>query len=408
MADLFWPGEERAGALLTEAAFLAAMVAVEQSWLDALAAAAVASPAELTHLVGPDDVTAVATSAEGIGNPVLAVVTLLRERSNNQAVHRGLTSQDVVDTALILCLRDVVIQIRSELAGQMESLSELADRHRGDVMTGRTLGQHAVPITVGGKVATWLSALIDADEALAALTWPAQFGGAAGTLSAVRALVGDSERALELTRDAAERLDLRWRTPWHTTRRPITVIADALVTCTDAWGRIASDIVTLSRTEIGEVAEPGAPGRGGSSTMAHKRNPVLSVLLRRTAMTAPALASTLHLAAALANDERPDGSWHTEWATLRDLGRRTVVAASQASELLGGLEFNTATMSARAESAWADLHAEQESIAAFAQTETKTGAKTETGADPSYIGVSDALITDTLDRAAHRTTKELP
>ena len=139
----------------------------------------------------------------------------------------------------------------------------------------------------------------------------------------------------------------------------ITAAGDALVGCTDAYGRIAADVATLSRPEIAELAEGSG---GGSSTMPQKNNPVLSVLIRRAALTGPPLASTLHLAAATNVDERPDGSWHAEWATLRDLARRTVVAASQASELITGLVVDEDRMAANLAAA-AGIDAEQQAMA---------------------------------------------
>jgi 3-carboxy-cis,cis-muconate cycloisomerase len=137
--------------------------------------------------------------------------------------------------------------------------------------------------------------------------------------------------------DLARRLGLDDARPWHTQRRPVTRVADALVAATDACGRIARDVLTLTRAEIGELSE--ARG-GGSSSMPHKANPVLSVLVRRAALTTPQLAATLHLAAADQVDERADGAWHAEWDTLRLLARRSVVAVSQTAELLDGLRVH--------------------------------------------------------------------
>lgn len=408
MSDLFWPGDERAGELLTGAAWLAAMVAVEQAWLDALAGAGLApASAPLAGLVGPDDLDELARGAEGGGNPVLGLVGLLRSRSGNDWVHRGLTSQDVVDTGLVLCLRDTVAAVRRELDAQIAALVDLAEAHRDTVMAGRTLAQHAVPITFGLKAATWLTGVLDAHDAVTGLTFPAQLGGAAGTLAAAAALGGpigaDGEggaaqpphrsQAQRLVHDTAAALGLEVRPPWHTSRRPVTAVGDALVAVTDACGRIAADVITLSRTEIGELAEPA--GRGGSSTMPHKRNPALSVLIRRAALTSPGLGSTLHLAAALSNDERPDGAWHTEWATLRDLGRRTVVAAGQTAELLAGLEVHADRMAATVAAHRDDLLAEQASITGFAGTDPAS--------DPDYLGESDRILDTVLARA--RTTR---
>lgn len=418
--SLLWPGEERAGDLFSEAAFLAAMVRVEEAWLAAIVSAGIA-PEEartpLAGLVSADDVPQLAESAEAGGNPVIALVKLLRGRLEGESarwLHKGLTSQDVVDTAVVLCLADVLDRVEDELAAQASSLVVLAREHRATVMSGRTLTQHAVPITFGLKAATWLAGLTDAAEALrrARTSLPAQIGGAAGTRAAVVGLarlrgLGDPVAAAQTAAaTTATTLGLTPRTPWHTNRAPLTTAADALVTTADAWGRIATDITLLARPELGELAEPAAEGRGGSSTMPHKSNPVLSVLVRRHALSAPPLAATLHTAAASYLDERPDGAWHAEWATSATLARRSVVAASQATELLAGLRVDTARMRATAEAAGADLLAEQRSLTGFVGGDVLTGSDSATGVG-DYLGATDALIDTTIARATH-VWKDLP
>lgn len=416
MSDLFWPGDERAGDLMSNDALLAAMVSVEAAWLDGLVAVGIA-PAEarheLTHVVGPDDLDILASSAEGGGNPVIPLVKLLRERLRDTAphaahwLHRGLTSQDVVDTAVMLSLREVKDRVNSELGAQARSLSALADRHRGSVMAGRTLGQHAVPTTFGLKAAGWLQGVLDARDVLAATCLPSQLGGAAGTQAASVELARSAGlpdpvgAALQLVHDTTEQLGLIGRTPWHTTRACISRVGDGLVTCTDAWGHLAGDVITLSRSEIAEVAEPSARGRGGSSTMAHKQNPILSTLIRRAALAAPGLASTLHLAAAESGDERPAGAWHVEWATLRTLGRRTVVAAAQASELLDGLVVDVERMRTTAEASLSDLLAEQVSMRGMFGLAPGIDAA-------DYLGLSDHIIDRALDRARDHLGGEAP
>ena len=385
MSDLFWPGDERAGSLLSDHALVTAMVAVEQAWLDVLAENGTAD--ERISLVAPDDLEALARAAAAGGNPVQPLVEHLRGQS--PWVHRGLTSQDVLDTALMLCLRDVLLVVQADLGRQVRTLQGLAAEHRGTTMAGRTLTQHAVPITFGLKAAGWLSSVLDAFVAVVALRQPVQVGGAAGTLAAIVELTGSASTALEMRDATARRLGLVPAPSWHTTRQPVTAIGDALVTCTDAWGRIATDVATLSRPELGELAEPDP---GTSSTMPHKQNPVLSVLIRRAAVTGPPLAAILHSAAALAGDERPDGAWHAEWATLRDLGRRTIVAGSQATDLLSGLRIDADRMGMTARASWDDLTAERSAVAGFA------------GADPGagdYLGAVDPIIDAVLSRAEH-------
>jgi 3-carboxy-cis,cis-muconate cycloisomerase len=380
MSDLLWPGDARAGDLFSDAAVVDAMVRVEQAWIDTLSGTVVS----LRDLVRPDDLPALARDAENGGNPVLPLLALLRSRVDDQRLHAGLTSQDVLDTALVLCLRDTAGRLRAELAAQIATLSALADRHRHTEMAGRTLTQHAVPITFGLKAAGWLTGVLDARDALSrAADLPVQLGGAAGSLAAPAALAGDPSTARDWVARTAAELGLPVREPWHTARAPLTAFADALVTCTDAWGRIANDVLVLGRPEIAEVAEGMAEGRGGSSAMPNKQNPVLAVLVRRAALAAPPLAATLHTAAAEAVDERPDGSWHVEWATLRTLSRRTVVAASQTAELLAGLRVDPARMAATLAAARPGIDAEQRKY----------------GAEGAYRGATDDIIDHALARA---------
>ena len=393
MTDLFWPGDDLAGDLMSGPAFLEAMVAVERAWLDSLVDAGIApqeARASLADLIADADTESIARRAATDGSPVSALVTLLRERSTAATarwLHRGLTSQDVVDTALVICARDVLMRIGDEFTVQVRALSELAERHRSTPTLARTLTQAALPSTFGAKMARWLTGILDAAEPLTGLlpSLPVQVGGAVGTLAAATELTGSVDGAIALSDALAGALRLAPAPPWHTTRSAITRIGDALVSCCDAWGHIAADIATGSRPEVGELAEGTG---GGSSTMPHKNNPVRSVLIRRTALTAGTLGATLHLAAGASVDERSDGAWHAEWATLRTLARHTVVAAIQASELLSGLQVDTARAAANLADAGGLLTDQR------AMTEL-TGRP----ARPDYTGAADRLIDSTLSRA---------
>jgi len=399
VSDLFWPGDERAGDALSAAMLLDAMVRVEATWLATLARAGIADASDgLGGLIGDDDLDGIARGAESGGNPVQPALSLLRERLRARDpraaawLHRGLTSQDVLDTAIVLCLREASAIVRRELHHQIGALSEMAQRHRADVMPGRTLGQSAVPITFGLKAAVWLGCVLDAYEDLSPTDrLPAQLGGAAGTLSAPTALAAeagllDPPRAAQaLTVDCATALGLVPGPPWHTSRAPITRTGDAFVRCTDAWGHIANDVITMARPEIAELAEPA--GHGGSSTMPHKQNPIVSVLIRRAALTAPSTASQLHLAAADSHDERSSGAWHVEWSALRTLTRHAVAAASQTTELLTGLRVDTTQMRTNAEAARTELLAERDSMSSA------------TGDVDTYLGATDLVIDAALDRA---------
>lgn len=309
MSDLLWPGDGRAGELFSDEAFVVAMVAVESAWVDA----------ELAVPPGPFD-------AEAGGNAVIPLVSALRDANPGRDVHTGLTSQDVLDTALVLMLRDAVEAVRADLSSALSAIDRLTSDHGERPMTGRTLTQWALPITFGHKLGAWRAGLSGASDDLAELAFPAQCGGPVGVLRDDR---------------LASRLGLDDVPAWHTDRRPITRIADALTATTDACGRIARDVLELSRPEVAEVSEASG---GGSSSMPHKANPVLSVLVRRAALTTPQLLATLHLCAADQVDERADGAWHAEWDTLRLLVRRTVVAASQTADLLAGLQVHADRM----------------------------------------------------------------
>lgn len=397
MTDLFWPGDHLAGDLMSDGGFLAAMIAVERAWLGCLVDAGIApADARADLSVADGDAEEIARRADVDGNPVSALVVILRDRSDPTTarwLHRGLTSQDVLDTALITCVRDVLIRVGVECAAQIRVLADLAERHRGTPALARTLTQAALPSTVGAKVARWLDGVLDAAEPLADLrmSLPVQVGGAVGTLAAMTELAGSVDGALALGDALADELILAPAAPWHTTRSPVTRIGDALVTCCDAWGHIAADVATGSRPELGELAEGSG---GGSSTMPHKHNPVRSVLIRRAALTAGLLGATLHTASAASVDERSDGAWHAEWATLRTLARRTVVAAAHTSDLVSGLRIDEAR--AAANLAAADgLLAEQRTMSEL------TGRP----ALPDYTGAADRLVEATLSRA-HRFLEE--
>lgn len=399
MTSLWWPGDHRAGAAMLDQSLLEQLVRVEQAWLDALVAAGVAPGpgADLHEAALALDLEALAVDAESGGNPVIPLVGRLRERLVEPAstwVHRGLTSQDVLDSAVVLCAREAVLAVRQQVADQVDVLAALTREHRDSPMLARTLTQPAVPSTVGVKLATWLHAVLDADEGLADLRWPVQLGGAGGTLASLVELAGgDGARALRT--DFADRLGLEPAAPWHTRRAAVTRLGDATVTATDAWGRIANDVLVLGRPEVGELRDGSA---GGSSAMPQKANPTLAVLVRRAALAGPAHASSLHLAAAEQVDERADGGWHLEWQTLALLLRQTLVAASQTTDLLRGLVIDADRAAARLAAVEHDVRAEQRSLAALTGREPA----------PTYDGLAGDLVDEALARAReHRVAHPL-
>ncbi|MFF5546460.1 3-carboxy-cis,cis-muconate cycloisomerase [Streptomyces olivaceoviridis] len=284
-----------------------------------------------------------ARTADG-GNPVIPLVADLTAAVGAEYgpyVHRGATSQDIMDTATMLVAARALAVVLADLGRTEQALARLAAAHRDTVLPGRTLTQHAVPTTFGLKAAGWRSLVLDARDRVALVrdALPAQLGGAAGTLAAFRAYGTEDEAAL--TRAYAREAGLAAPAlPWHTLRTPVADLAGCLAFTAGALGKFAADVLTLSRTETGEVSEGSG---GGSSAMPHKANPVRATLLAAAARRAPQLAATLYGCLA-AEDERPAGAWHAEWEPLRDLLRLVGGAAGHAAELAGGLRVHPAAM----------------------------------------------------------------
>jgi len=351
---LLSPGTSGHDETVSDAVVCDALVAVEvaltRAWGDVGAApeAVVAAVGEALGWVGAGalaqghgvSVAELAAAGRAGGNPVIPLVNRLRAIVGENAaewVHRGATSQDILDSALMLVAARAVAEIRSHLTALDTALRSLAEAEQDTLTVARTLTQHAVPTTLGARVAGWEQGVSRALRRLDALELPAQLAGAGGTLAAFVERA-DAATAARLVDAFAAQLGLAAPTaPWHTSRWPITALGDALVQTIDALGKIAADVATASRTEIGELAEGAG---GGSSAMPQKRNPVASVLIRAGAIRAPQLGATLHLASALAADERPDGAWHAEWQTLRELMRLALGAGALGAELIDGLRVD--------------------------------------------------------------------
>ncbi|HEY3576018.1 MAG TPA: lyase family protein [Arthrobacter sp.] len=347
-------------ALTGDRAVLAAILAVEAGWAAVLeqhdlapagSAAVVAHAADASRY----DLADISRRAQGGGNPVIPLLADLRTQVKaldaagvgaGKAVHTSLTSQDVLDTALMLVARNTVAALLADVKGTTAALARLAEQHADTLCVGRSLTQHSLPFTFGLRAAQWFQGLAAAARRLGALELPVQFGGAAGTLAAGTVLTskagpasGSATDPFALSDALAAQLGLAAApAPWHTNRLAVTSLGDAVASVVDALGKIAADVLFLSRPEVAEVAEPRAPGRGVSSAMPQKQNPVLSVLVRSAALQAPGLAAQLHLAAATFNDERPDGAWHIEWPALRQLLALALGAAGHMRELAEGLQ----------------------------------------------------------------------
>ncbi|SFF74475.1 3-carboxy-cis,cis-muconate cycloisomerase [Blastococcus tunisiensis] len=336
----------------------AAAAVSDPAWIDALldVEAALARAAARTGLVpataadavtracaepaGLDLATVVARAADA-GNPVPPLVRVLQDAVGPdaaRAVHVGATSQDVLDTALVLVARRAVSAIDRDLAVAAEAAAELARAHRDDVVMGRTLLQQALPTTFGLKAAGWLTGLEGARARLLAVdaSLPVQYGGAVGTLAASEGSGVDLRGAL-----AAELGLATTPLAWHTVRLPVADLAGALGTAAGVLATVAVDVVLMAQTEVGEVSEGGA--RGGSSAMPHKHNPVAAISARACARRAPGLVATL-LGAMEQEHERSAGAWHSEWPTLGDLLATVGSAAAWLGECLADLRPDTARM----------------------------------------------------------------
>ncbi|WP_405553839.1 3-carboxy-cis,cis-muconate cycloisomerase [Streptomyces canus] len=343
-----WAGSP-AAAVTADGAYLQALLDAEAALTRAQAALGLAPPEAATAVTeaadaGRFDVRSLAERARGGGNPVIPLVADLTEavgETYGPYVHRGATSQDILDTATMLVAARTLDLLPADLDRVQRALARLAAEHRDTAMPGRTLTQHAVPTTFGLKAAGWRALVLDARDRVAVVrdSLPAQLGGAAGTLAAFT--VYGAEDAQALTAAFAAELGLRAPLlPWHTLRTPIADLAGCLAFTAGALGKIAADVLVLGRTEIAEVAEGGG---GGSSAMPHKANPVRSTLITAAARRAPQLAATLYGSLA-AEDERPAGAWHAEWEPLRDLLRLVGGAARDAAELTEGLRVHADTM----------------------------------------------------------------
>ncbi|GAA2357089.1 lyase family protein [Dactylosporangium salmoneum] len=336
--------------LVRDEAWLQAMLDAEAALARAQArlgtvpaqAAAVITRAAQAPLFDP---RALALAARRTANPVVGLVAALTarvaevDRPAAEYVHRGSTSQDILDTAAMLVTARAVRATRTALAATADALFAHAAEHRDTPIAGRTLALQAVPTTFGLKAAGWRALVLDADERLRRLLdggLPVSLGGAAGTLAGYLAYADGAPASYvdDLAAAFADETGLaRPGLPWHALRTPIADAGAALAFTTGALGKFAVDVLTLSRTEIGEVAEAAG---GSSSAMPQKRNPVLATLVRTAALQVPPLATALSQAL-LSEDERAAGGWHAEWLLLREALRLTGGAAHTAAQLAAGL-----------------------------------------------------------------------
>jgi 3-carboxy-cis,cis-muconate cycloisomerase len=287
-----------------------------------------------------------AVSAGNLAIPLVKALTAEVAKKDPEAaryVHWGATSQDIIDTALVLELRAVIDDLITELDRAIPAFTTLAEKHRHTPTVGRTWLQQALPMPFGLKIAGYASALTRACARLKRVRNEAlvlQFGGAAGTLAAL------GDRGIDVAIAFAKELDLPLPDgPWHTHRDRLGEVASALAILAGTCGKIARDVALLMQTEVGEAFEPAGEGRGGSSTMPHKRNPVAAAAGLACAAMAPQLCATI-LAAQVQEHERAAGAWAAEWPTFPALALVTSGALNAVVDIADGLDVDAERMRA--------------------------------------------------------------
>jgi len=326
------------------------------------AAAAIASCCRVEQI----DLQSLAQAMPSAGNlaiPLLKQLNAIVARKSPDAsryVHFGATSQDALDTGLVLQLRSTVRAVESNIASITNSLAVLTDTHRKTILVARTWLQHALPTTFGYITAGWLDAFLQHRERLDSLLHRAlvlQFGGAAGTLAAL------GDRGPKIAQLLAEELAIPLpRIPWHGQRERIAETAATFGLLAGTSAKIARDLSLYMQTEVAELAEPPSAGRGGSSSMPHKQNPVASAAILASATRVPALVSTA-LAALSGEYQRSLGAWQSEWEVVPEIVRLTAGGLHQLAALLPGLHVNTEKMRSNLDLTHGLIYAEAVSLA---------------------------------------------
>ena len=352
-ADMF--GTPAMRDVFGDEAFLARCIEVEaalaraQSRLGIIPAEAAAAISQAERAVangqGALDLTRLKNETETVGYPILPLVRQLADLAGEAGryLHWGATTQDIMDTAAVLQIRAGLCLIEEDLTAARKHLAALAARYRDTPMAGRTHLQHALPVTFGYKAAVWLSALdrhADRLRELRPRVLLAQFGGAAGTLASL----GNGEEGLRTRAELARELALGDPLiTWHAARDGIAETIQVLALLAGSLGKIAFDVMLMSATEFGEAAEPFVAGRGSSSTMPQKRNPISCELILAAAKVLRQQAG-LALDAIITDFERATGPWHVEWVALPEAFGYAAGALHQARFMLGGLIVDAARM----------------------------------------------------------------
>jgi 3-carboxy-cis,cis-muconate cycloisomerase len=290
------------------------------------------------------DQEAIAKETVIVGYPILALVRgIVRacDRGLGEYAHWGATTQDIMDTGLVLQIRDAIDLLDADLEELCKTLARLTDQYREATMAGRTHLQHALPVTFGLKTAVWLAPLLRMKDRLREIrsrVLVGQFSGASGTLASL------GDKGMEVSDGLMDELGLgRALAPWHVARDSVAETVCFLALLTGALSKIAADVMLLMTTELQEVFEPFVTGRGASSTMPQKRNPISCEIIRGSARLVRSHAAAC-LDAMEADFERATGPWHIEWTAVPEAFVLTSGALSQANFMLAGLEVDTDRM----------------------------------------------------------------
>ncbi|MCI8212914.1 3-carboxy-cis,cis-muconate cycloisomerase [Pseudomonas sp. S25] len=312
------------------------------------------------------DFAELAVAIGNAGNSAIPLVKALGKKiaahnpTAERYVHMGATSQDVMDSGLVLQLRAAIVLLERDLSTLADALAGQAQRYAATPLAGRTWLQQATPVTLGMKISGWLGAVTRHRQRLQELKprlLSLQFGGASGTLAAL------GDQALPVAEALAHELQLSLpEQPWHTQRDRLVEFAGWLGLIAGSLGKVGRDISLLMQTEVGEVFEPAAAGKGGSSTMPHKRNPVGAAVMISASVRAPGLVATM-FAAMPQEHERSLGLWHAEWETLPELCCLVSGSLQQALQVIPALEVDAAQMLTNLDSTQGLVLAEAVSIA---------------------------------------------
>ena len=374
---LFAPGDLRGAEAIDDDALITAIGQVETAWIIAQARVGLVSSEVRTEVAAAIDATirsltadhaelqTLGESAEAGGNPVIPFLGLVRTRLSPEAsrcLHRGLTSQDVIDTAIGLLVSRVVRQMQARLEVIGASLVELSEAHAQTLCLARTLTQPALPTTFGLKAAAWAAEVVEV-QTLAPFVDYVQVGGAAGTRAAIRWFAGESTdsllREFHMQMVGPDAALTQIPVPWHTDRVRILTWGSHLAQCVTVGASIARDVLVGVRPEVGELS---LASTGGSSAMPHKSNPTSAVLLHRNGMRVPGALSTLTTAAAEAVEERSDGAWHAEWPALSELMTLAISSLIILDEMIAGLKVDAEAMRANLDAAGPGLFSEKLAI----------------------------------------------